>query len=109
MYIVRKKLEIAASHRLELNYDSPCENLHGHNWEVYVWCKNDKLDENDMVVDFSLIKKLVHKPLDHKYLNDELNFNPTAENIAKWICHEVPYCFKVEIYESKNNYCCYEL
>ncbi|MBR5271649.1 MAG: 6-carboxytetrahydropterin synthase, partial [Clostridia bacterium] len=32
MYEVRKRLEISAAHKLALNYDSKCTNLHGHNW-----------------------------------------------------------------------------
>lgn len=107
MYIVRKKLEIAGSHNLHLDYDSPCKNLHGHNWIIYIWCRSKKLNK-DMVIDFSEIKRLIHNRLDHSYLNDVFYFNPTAENISKWICDEVPNCFKVEIYESENNYCCYE-
>ena len=31
MYEIKKTFEIAAAHRLSLDYDSKCTNLHGHN------------------------------------------------------------------------------
>ena len=50
-----------------------------------------------MVCDFTHIKKQIHDQLDHKYLNDIVDFNPTAENMAKWICDNVPNCYKVDV------------
>ena len=101
-------MEISASHHLELSYRSKCENLHGHNWIVTVYCRAAELDENGMVVDFSRIKSLVQDQLDHKNLNDVLDFNPTAENIARWICGQIPSCYRVEVRESENNTAIYE-
>ena len=49
MYIVRKRLEISASHHLNLSYTSKCENLHGHNWIVIVWCRSKQLNPDGMV------------------------------------------------------------
>ena len=46
MYIVRKRLEISASHHLNLSYTSKCENLHGHNWIVIVWCRSKQLNKH---------------------------------------------------------------
>lgn len=108
MYTVRKRLEISASHSLKLSYESKCENLHGHNWVVFIWCRSEHLNEDGMVVDFSHIKEMVHKKLDHQNLNDILPFNTTAENMAKWICEQVPQCFKVMVQESENNIAWYE-
>ena len=61
-----------------------------------------------MVVDFSSVKEAVKDKLDHKNLNDVLPFNPTAENIARWVCEQVPQCYKVEVQESENNMAWYE-
>lgn len=103
MYIVTKRLEISAAHRLELDYPSKCTNLHGHNWVVTVHCRARELDRNGMVTDFSQIKKAVSDSLDHRCLNDTLPFNPTAENLARWICELVPNCFRVDVQESEGN------
>lgn len=109
MFYVEKKFEISASHCLDLDYESKCLERHGHNWWITIYCKSDKLNANGMVVDFSEIRLSVFDKLDHKHLNDVLPFNPTAENIAKWICDTVPFCYRVEVQESHENKAVYEL
>ncbi|MGN0948865.1 6-carboxytetrahydropterin synthase QueD [uncultured Megasphaera sp.] len=109
MYTVTKRLEVSAAHHLVLDYESKCENLHGHNWIIYVTCRAKELDRNGMVVDFKKIKELVHTKMDHQNLNEVFDFNPTAENIAKWICDAVPHCVKVTVQESEGNVAVYEL
>ena len=108
MFIVKKRMEIAGAHRLNLNYESKCANLHGHNWIVTVWCKSQTLDANGMVIDFTHIKREVQDKLDHKCLNDVVEFNPTAENIAKWVCGQIPNCYRVSVQESEGNVATYE-
>lgn len=107
MYTVIKTLEIAGAHQLRLPYPSKCGRLHGHNWEIEVTCKSETLDENGMVVDFSKIKEVVMQ-LDHSYLNEVLDVNPTAENIAHWICERIPHCTRVAVRESEGNLAIYE-
>ena len=108
MFIVKKRMEIAGAHRLNLNYESKCANLHGHNWIVTVWCKSKTLDDNGMVMDFTHIKREIQDKLDHKFLNDVVPFNPTAENIAKWVCEQIPNCYRVSVQESEGNVATYE-
>ena len=108
MFIVKKRMEIAGAHRLNLNYESKCANLHGHNWIVTVWCKSQTLNDNGMVMDFTHIKREVQDKLDHKCLNDVVPFNPTAENIAKWVCEQIPNCYRVSVQESEGNVATYE-
>ena len=108
MYYVRKTIEISAAHSLTLDYESKCSRLHGHNWTITVYCKSQTLDINGMVTDFSLIKNRVKDRLDHKVLNEVLPFNPTAENLARWIFEQVPNCYRVEVQESKDNLAAYE-
>lgn len=107
-YTVIKRLEISASHKLKLSYKSKCENLHGHNWIIHIYLKSDKLNKNSMIYDFTDIKKSVMDKLDHKNLNDIIE-QPTAENIAKFICDEIGNkCFKVKVQESEGNIAIYE-
>lgn len=108
MYYANKRFEVAGAHKLSLDYDSKCGNLHGHNWIITVHCKSENLDQNGMVMDFAHIKRDIHGHLDHKYLNDLFDFNPTAENIAKWICDRIPKCYRVEVQESEGNVAVYE-
>ena len=37
-----------------------------------------------------------------------LPFNPTAENIARWICDHVENAYRVEVWESEMNMAAYE-
>ena len=103
MYYIKKTLEISACHKLNLSYESKCRNMHGHNWVITVYCRSRQLDANGMVCDFTHIKEKIHGYLDHGNLNELLPFNPTAENIAKWICDQIPECYKVSVQESEGN------
>lgn len=108
MFRVIKEMEIAGAHRLELPYQSKCSNLHGHNWRITVVCEAEDVNESGMVQDFTLIKKEVSDLLDHRCVNDIVDFNPTAENIARWICKRIPNCVKVSVQESDGNTAEYE-
>ena len=70
MFYIKKRLEVAGAHKLTLDYESKCQNLHGHNWIIEVECKSEKLNQNGMLVDFTHIKKAIDERLDHKYIND---------------------------------------
>lgn len=103
MYYVEKRIEVSMAHKLNLSYESKCTNIHGHNAIIVVYCKAKELNKEGMVVDFTQVKKIIRDLLDHKYVNDIVDFNPTAENLARWICEHVSHCYKVSFQESENN------
>ena len=109
MYYISKRMEIAGAHNLKLSYESKCQNLHGHNWIVIVYCKAEELNEDGMILDFKHIKNKISDKLDHSYVNDVVDFNPTAENMARWICEQIPNCYKVSVQESEGNIAIYEV
>ena len=108
MYTVSKRLEVSASHQLQLDYPSKCQNLHGHNWIITVTVQSEEVDHNGMVVDFSKIKEIVNR-FDHALINDVMgDINPTAENMAKWLCDRIPHCVRVSVQETEGNVATYE-
>lgn len=108
MYKIQKTMEISASHYLKLDYDSKCTNMHGHNWIITIFCKSEKLNKNNMVIDFTHIKEKIQKKLDHQNLNEVLEFNTTAENIAKWCVDNIEKSYKCKVQESEGNIASYE-
>ena len=73
----------SAAHRLP-HYDGPCHDLHGHTWKA-VFIIECPVQQDGMVCDFKVIKKLLDDQLpDHRFLNDEVE-NPTAENLAQYL------------------------
>ena len=98
MIEVRVESDFAAAHFLQ-DYHGKCENLHGHNYKVYVHAKGNEIDAGGMLLDFGVLKnslRNVCKILDHTNLNDlqengksVFNQNPSAERIAKFIFDKV--------------------
>ena len=100
--------EVKVKRYHNLPYESKCANLHGHNWKVKIYCKARELSDYGMVEDFTHIKKCVMDVFDHQSINQVVPFNPTAENIAKYICDIIPTCYRVEVQESEGNLAIYE-
>ncbi len=89
-----RKFKFDAAHKI-IDYNGKCENLHGHTYFLKVTISG-KLKENEMVLDFAIVKNNVNKivnQLDHKYLNDIFK-NPTTENIALYIFEKLTDEFK---------------
>lgn len=58
MFKVTKRLKDAnIAHRL-MNYNGPCENIHGHTYHFEIDISSNKLDQLGMVIDFSTLKKI---------------------------------------------------
>ena len=109
MYYIKKSFNVSIAHSLNLDYDSPCRNKHGHNLKITVYCKNKNLDNNGMVVDFKDIKQKISDEIDHKDLNEVFRINPTAENLARWIVNKIPYCYKADVEETEGSLASYEI
>jgi 6-pyruvoyltetrahydropterin/6-carboxytetrahydropterin synthase len=76
-----------SAHKLE-NYDGDCKYLHGHTYKLEVTVRGVR-DYRGMVIDFKDLKTAVKEEiisvLDHRYLNEIFDFNPTCENMVEWI------------------------
>lgn len=98
--------KFSSAHYLR-NYNGKCENIHGHNYKVEISVCSKVLDNSEMVVDFTQLKKMLKdliEKLDHKLLN-EIEFfkihNPTSENIAYYIFSNIKEMIEKKI-ENKN-------
>ena len=93
MYEVTVEAGFSSGHYLR-NYRGKCENPHGHNYKVRVTLAGATLDETGLLLDFKLLKQVMHPVIDridHQMLNELAPFiqlNPSAENIAKYFYDE---------------------
>lgn len=87
-YVLRLNHHFDAAHRLKLPYTSACNDLHGHRWKVEVEIETPRLNNEGMVFDFKKLKSIIDE-LDHSFLNKKVDFNPTAENLAKYLHDKV--------------------
>jgi len=117
MFYITKIFDVPIGHRLSKLKNSKCFNIHGHNIQIEVTLKSKTLDKNDMLMDFSDLKKLVMKIIDHwdhaLFLNEndeEINnikncslrkfkTDPTAEVLCQFLYDEMTYLLSNEIYE----------
>lgn len=136
-YKITRKFSFEYAHKLNLDYDSPCSNIHGHSAKVYVSLISNELNKNGMVVDFkklSFINDFLHDTYDHTLLVCDrksvpnnlltrtlvLDNNPTAENIAfditQFIIKKIKNSeefknivrIKVTVFETENNSATYD-
>lgn len=98
---VTKDFTFEASHFLT-KYYGKCERLHGHSYKLSVTVEGD-IGENDMVIDFGILKRIVGRQviekLDHTHLNDHFE-NPSAERVCEWIwsqLEDIPELLREEV------------
>lgn len=88
MYELRVKTHFDAAHFLK-DYPGRCANLHGHRWDVELVIEGSELYEQNMLLDFTIVKGLLGTAMnivDHQCLNEVLKTDwPTAEYVAKWL------------------------
>jgi 6-pyruvoyltetrahydropterin/6-carboxytetrahydropterin synthase len=114
MYTLKLKHHFDSAHKLNLDYESKCKNIHGHRWTVEVTIITEELNGFDMIIDFTEIKRIINE-LDHCYLNDKLDFNPTAERLSFYLYNKIKELFtddntkiKVQLFESPDASITYE-
>lgn len=137
-YLAVKNIKFCAAHRL-YKYEGVCSNIHGHNYIAEIHVEQDILDSLGMVIDFKKISETIgdwiDKNWDHALLyhkndiqlgdlliygaelaflkNFMMPYNPTAENMAKYLLETVNSLFihhngfrilKVRIWETDTSY-----
>lgn len=89
---ISKEFGFSASHFLEgLPTDHKCGRLHGHSYRVRLELSGE-CDPIGFIIDYGeldWVRNLIDTQLDHRHLNDALDVNPTAENIAEWLSDHV--------------------
>ncbi len=118
MYKIKKEFTVETGHILNKSYMPECQRFHGHSAKIVVSIMSPRLNQDGMVIDFKLLKELfqpIYDKLDHHFLISEeslreyfplytpddnagltiVPFNPTAENIAKWIYDSLKESMKV--------------
>ncbi|TYQ16150.1 UNVERIFIED_CONTAM: 6-pyruvoyltetrahydropterin/6-carboxytetrahydropterin synthase [Acetivibrio alkalicellulosi] len=88
---ISKVFTFDSAHHL-IDYKGKCKNIHGHTYKLEVLLKGIP-DKNGLVIDFhdldSMIEDKVLSRIDHKYLNEIFDFNPTCEMIGLWLWNEI--------------------
>lgn len=131
MLTITKIFHFEAAHRIS-NYGGPCQNIHGHSYQLHVSLSGSQTGQDDMLIDFKTLKRIVQEniiqPLDHVLLlkKNEKNLKdfegtdtpifwmddePTAEQLILWISRKlspfVPenvFIRNLRLYETESSY-----
>lgn len=120
--LITKQFRFEAAHWLPgMPEGHKCRRMHGHSFKFDVNLLGEADPKTGILVDFGDIKSVV-KPyveqLDHWCLNEvgeregiPLLQNPTSENLARWMYHELrdklPALYSVVFYETCTTRCEY--
>ncbi|WP_372663414.1 6-carboxytetrahydropterin synthase [Cohnella sp.] len=121
-YELNKDMHFAAAHYIPSESAGECSKLHGHTYFANVTIAGNELDESGFLVNFALIKKLIHNRFDHSSLNEHTDLFsdedpslfPTTENVAR-ILYEItqelldgttnkPQCVQIFLRETPTSY-----
>lgn len=124
-YELNKDMQFSAAHYVPSDNAGKCSSMHGHTYFVNVTIAGNELDESGFLVNFSLIKKLVHDRFDHSLLNghtelfsdDDPDRFPTTEIVARTLCEIIqdfldsmtnrPRCVQIFLRETPTSYVVY--
>jgi 6-pyruvoyltetrahydropterin/6-carboxytetrahydropterin synthase len=117
---LNKDMNFSAAHFIPSEEAGKCQAVHGHTYHVNVTIGGNELDPIGFLIDFKILKDIVHKKYDHSVLNDHPEFKdkfPTTELLAEqvWISiQEVlntrsnqPKCLQVIVRETPTSYVVY--
>ncbi|MGO4539942.1 6-carboxytetrahydropterin synthase QueD [Paenibacillus sp. 2TAB19] len=124
-YELNKDFHFAAAHFVPSEDAGKCRQTHGHTYYANVTVAGDELDQSGFLVNFAIIKRLIHDRFDHTLLNDDTeSFSdeqperyPTTEVVARTIAELVqnyldaianqPRVLQVFLRETPTSYCVY--
>lgn len=108
MFRIRKTFKFEGAHILTSSFSEECRRVHGHSYRVEIIISNRDLNEDGMVIDFKKLSSVVFPLIDdwdHKLLYEAgthistkhyaiegwlaVPFNPTAENMARYLYKEI--------------------
>ncbi|GAA3402507.1 6-pyruvoyl tetrahydropterin synthase family protein [Paenibacillus hodogayensis] len=125
VYELNKDMQFAAAHYVPAEQAGKCRQLHGHTYFANITVAGDELDASGFLVNFAILKQLIHDRFDHSLLNDDSDLFdderpdrfPTTEVVARTICELVqahldgtanrPRCLQVYVRETPTSYCLY--
>ena len=122
---IMRRIKFCAGHRL-YRHGGKCEFFHGHNYVADIYVTGDQVDSVGRVIDFADLKRVfkgwIDENWDHGFLladDDEngisaiklveptkfyiLPYNPTAENMARYLLENVGpgLCEEIDGYDVK--------
>lgn len=121
-YELNKDFNFSAAHSVPHPEAGVCQRVHGHTYFVNLTIGGDRLDASGFLVNFKVLKNLVHDLWDHTLLNEdnrhfsEVNAEqfPTTEVVARVIWRIVqdhlneksnhPTCLQVVVRETPTSY-----
>lgn len=123
-YELNKDLQFAAAHYIPSDKAGQCRQLHGHTYFANITVAGDQLDDLGFLVNFAVIKQIVHDRFDHTLLNSDDCFSdeplgpfPSTEVLARTIAELVqahldtlphqPQCVQVYLRETPTSYVVY--
>lgn len=108
---ITKSFVFDACHYLPY-HDGKCKFMHGHTYHMDVSVKDKVLQETGMVMDFSLLNRIVKEEViekfDHGFLNEYIEY-PTCEVMISWIWRQLSVRIKglssIKVWETDGSCC----